>query len=218
MSDTAAANDSPGDFILPPRLETLLLDLKRDIFANLNCIQVGQITKVTPGAQTVEVQLQIIRLAIDGSSTPYPVLLDCPYFVLGGGGAYIDMPIAEDDYCIVLFNDRDIDNWWTSGQVSAPNTPRKHSLSDGFALVGINPSNSVRAMDGTALRIINPNGIQLNGNSKSFVTWAELNSALQNLLTAINSKFGTKQDGSGSPGGLSLDISAAKTTTVKTGG
>lgn len=60
--------------------------------------------------------------------------------------------------------------------------------------------------------------ILLNGNSKSFVTYAELNTALQAFLLALNALFSTKVDGGGSAGTLSLDISASATTTVKTDG
>jgi hypothetical protein len=155
-------NLAPPDLILPPNLDTLLLNLRRDIFANINCVQIGKVTKITSAAQTVEVQIQILRLAIDGSSVSYPVLVDCPYFVLQGGGAYIDMPISIGDGCILLFNDRDIDNWFSEGIEANPNTTRKHSLSDALAIVGINPSTKVLAHDGTLLRIINPKGeIQL---------------------------------------------------------
>lgn len=206
------------DEIVPPNLKILLNEVKAEIFATLNCIQVGKIEKVTPAAQTVEIQLQIKRLAADGTSTLYPLLVDCPYFVLQGGGAYIDMPIAPGDYCIVLFNDRCIDSWWSTANVADPPSTRKHSLSDALAIVGLNPKPSPLDMDGIKTRIINPQGIELNGNTKEFVTWTELNTALQLLVTAINAAFATKSNGSGSAGGLTLDISAAKTTTVKTGG
>lgn len=64
--------------------------------------------------------------------------------------------------------------------------------------------------------------IELNGNSKQFVTWAELNSALNTFLTALNNHTHTNGN-QGSPTGpvivpLSLDISAAKSTTIVTGG
>lgn len=64
--------------------------------------------------------------------------------------------------------------------------------------------------------------IELNGNSKQFVTWAELNQALQGLVNALNSH--THSNGNqGSPTGgpmisMSLDISSSKTKTVLTGG
>ena len=65
---------------------------------------------------------------------------------------------------------------------------------------------------------INGTQIQLNGATKSFVTWVELNTQLQLLIVAINALFATKLNGSGSSGTLLLDISSAQTTTVLTGG
>lgn len=60
--------------------------------------------------------------------------------------------------------------------------------------------------------------ITLNGATKRLVTYAELNSALQIFMTALNAKFATKLDGGGGAGGLTLNISAAETQTVRTGG
>lgn len=70
---------------------------------------------------------------------------------------------------------------------------------------------------------VNTNGkIKLNGDSKQFVTWAELNTALTNFLTALNGHVHTSA-APGSPTSspvtpMTLDISSAKTTTVVTGG
>jgi hypothetical protein len=62
--------------------------------------------------------------------------------------------------------------------------------------------------------------LKLNGDTKQFVTWQELQNVLNLLWTAMTT---TPIVGSGSPqptwvGITSLDISAAKTTTVVTGG
>ena len=204
--------------LMPPELPILLKQHKDEVFATLNCVQIGKIETVKSSEQTVEISLQIRRLAEDGTSEPYPVLVDCPYFVLQGGGAYIDMPITADDYCLVLFNDRDIDAWWSTANVADPASTRKHSFSDAIAIVGLNPKTAPLGMDGTKTRIINSHGIELNGNTKQFVTWDALNTALQGFITALNLAFASKQNGSGAAGGLSIDISAAKTTTIKTGG
>jgi hypothetical protein len=136
---------------LPPNLDVILSDLKRDIFATLNCVQIGKVTKVNGTDQTVEVQIQIKQPLTDGSSVSIPLLVDVPYFILQGGSAYIDMPITAGDYCLVIFNDRDIDIWWTTnGSEHDPNTSRKHSLSDAIALVGVNPKTAVRDYNGNA--------------------------------------------------------------------
>lgn len=64
--------------------------------------------------------------------------------------------------------------------------------------------------------------IELNGNAKQFVTWAELNAALSSFVTALNNHTHTNGN-QGSPTGpvmapLLLDISAARSSTVVTGG
>lgn len=64
--------------------------------------------------------------------------------------------------------------------------------------------------------------IALNGNSKQFVTWAELNAALQTLVTTLSSHT-HNCTAPGTPSGppvptFTLDISQAKTTTIVTGG
>lgn len=79
---------------------------------------------------------------------------------------------------------------------------------------------------------LTPSGdIELNGNSKTFVTHAELDTALQTFVTALNAEFATINAGAAAAiaasglwltplatGANSIDISASETTTIKTGG
>lgn len=146
------------DEMMPPNLKTILDEVKAEIFSTLNCVQVGRVEKITPGEQTVEVSIQIKRLARNGTSSFYPVLVDVPYFILQGGGAYLDMPITPGDYCIVLFNDRNLDVWWSTANVADPPTPRKHSMSDGIAIVGLNPASAPLDMDGDYVRLLGKSG------------------------------------------------------------
>lgn len=136
----------------------LLKDYKNTVFATLNCIQIGKIDSVNTSEQTVEVELQVKRRVSSDKIESYPLLVDCPFIVLQGGGAYIDMPIAAGDYCLMLFNDRNIDTWWSSENVKEAPTRRKHSLSDGFALIGINPKTQVLDFDGSKVRILGTSG------------------------------------------------------------
>lgn len=209
--------------IMNPGFTQLLEDQRAEIFANFNCINIGKIESVNKTEQTVEIQLQIKRLAADGTSTAFPVLVDCPYFVLQGGGAYIDMPIAAGDICLVLFNDRCIDNWWNSGNVMDPPKTRKHSLSDGIALVGINAKPNALNHDGTKTRVINPNGIELNGNGDYLVLFNKLKADLTEWATTVLAAHTHPgvQTGSGSTGaaaGITApDIDDAATSTIITG-
>ena len=87
--------------INPPDLDDLLAENRDTVFANLNCVQVGKLEKVNDN-QTVEIKIQFLRRLPDGKTAKYPLLVDCPYFVLQGGGAYIDMPIKKGDDCQAL--------------------------------------------------------------------------------------------------------------------
>lgn len=71
--------------------------------------------------------------------------------------------------------------------------------------------------------------IELNGNSKQFVTWAELNTALSGFVTQLSvallgatyvnaAGVSTPLTWTGGNPPAALDISASKTTTVVTGG
>jgi hypothetical protein len=54
--------------------------------------------------------------------------------------------------------------------------------------------------------------VEINGNTKSFVTHAELDLALQSMVSSANLLFLTAADAGVKAGGLTLDISASKTT------
>ena len=122
----------------PPDLRTVADRVKLDTSLAINCVQIGTIKSYDASKNLATVALNFLRQPADGSDpVEFPTLLDVPCFFLFGGTSFISMPITSGDTCLVLFNDRDIDNWFVSGQTLGPNSSRAHSLSDGIALVGI---------------------------------------------------------------------------------
>lgn len=137
-----------------PTLASILELHKDDVMYSLNCHQVGEIVSFDPSTQTAEVQIKMQR-TVKGEIKDYPVLIDCPCVVLGGGEGRITFPISAGDSCLVIFNDKDIDNWYAGGQKMPPRSQRLHSFSDAFALVGIhNKLNQISdyLADGTELK------------------------------------------------------------------
>ena len=57
--------------------------------------------------------------------------------------------------------------------------------------------------------------IEINGNTDNAVSFTDLNTALQGLVTAINANFALKLDGGGTPGTLTLSLTGAKVGSVK---
>lgn len=158
--------------LVQPNLRSLLDSERAITLANINCCKVGAVQSFDPESQSVTVllvnQRVVFNTPMDSSLIPpsptiysYPLLVDVPLFVLSGGSAFIGMPIVPGDPCLVLFNDSDLDPWWSNGAIgSPPNSSRTHSLADGFALVGVRAANDAipsLPSDGT-IRIGNASG------------------------------------------------------------
>src|SRR5690606_13368617 len=105
----------------------------------------------------------------------YPILVDCPVIALGGAAAALTFPITKGDECLVLFNDRDMDNCFQVGSGSANAAPRLHSFADGIVLVGLRSLAKVltnydtqRAVlrNGTALVGVSPSKVRVANSSR----------------------------------------------------
>lgn len=119
-----------------PTLASLLELHRKGTMRQINCHQVGEIVSFNPSTQTAEVKVKM-SFVYNGEIKEYPLLLDCPCIVLAGGQGALTMPISAGDSCLVLFNDRDMDNWYSGGQTMPPRTDRLHDFSDAIALVGL---------------------------------------------------------------------------------
>ena len=179
----------PFKKISDPQLTDLLNLVKKDIMISLNCHAIATVQSVNTTDQILTATINYNKTYFNDDGTPYlveyPVLMDCPFIILGGGGAALTFPIAKGDECVILFNDRDIDNWF-SGATSGPvASARLHSLSDGLALVGLNPP--IASYD--PLRAVIQNGTTGVGVSttkvKIYNATTTLNTTLQLIMVQI---------------------------------
>lgn len=127
----------------PPGFMEILDAQKKEIFASLNCVQIGKIESFDAATQTASISLLLKRVVnIDPKGVKtlqenITIIYKCPVMSLFGGNAFLSMPIAAGDNCLVLFNDRQIDDWFVNGGVQIPTSSRMHDVSDAFAIVGI---------------------------------------------------------------------------------
>jgi hypothetical protein len=184
---TEAVQKSPLD----PRLGDAMQSLKKDIFRTLHCIKPGIVQSYDPATRTAQIQIAFKRILPDATIQSYPVLVDCPVLTLQGGGGAIQFPIAQGDACLLLFADRNLDAWFTSGFESAPQSNRCHDLSDGIAIVGLNPRSSNLPVGDDNVNIIVPagkslvisEGATIEGLGDQFLA---LKSDVDNVLTFLN--------------------------------
>jgi len=191
-SPTVSQNLVPSN----PSLQDLLDLVKKDIMISLNCHHVGTIQSFDATKQTATATINYKKTYFERLPSglyhavlvDYPVLIDCPVVVLGGGPVALTFPIAQGDECLVMFNDRDIDNWFQSGQVGPVATSRLHSFSDAILLVGVRSAGKAIAAYDTTRGVLR-NGETVVGVGESLVKIANatttLNTLLQDLLTEI---------------------------------
>lgn len=186
---------------IEPELRDLLDLVTRRIFLNLNCHHLATVQSFNSTNQTVQATINYPKTfrRIDPTTqqyanvqVAYPLFINVPVVILGGGNAYLTMPIIKGDQCLLLFNDRSIDNWFQSGQVSPLSNPRAHSLSDGIALIGLNFLTSATATklssyDGVRAVLRNGTaGVGVNTDKvQVFNSMGTLNTVMQDILTQL---------------------------------
>lgn len=183
-----------------PSLKDLLDLYKKQTMLGLNCHHLATIQSFNASAQTITATINYKKTffqydpqskAYTSTLQDYPLVADCPVVVIGGGPARITFPIAKGDQCLLLFNDRDMNNWYAGSTTSATQTPRLHSFADCVALIGPNNQNTVlAAYDAVRALLTNGNvmlGINPSNNKVTFANSASgsFNTLLQNLCTQL---------------------------------
>jgi hypothetical protein len=177
-------------------LKDALNFLKKDIMLNLSAQHIGIVKQINFENQTLSAQIAykksfLQKQADDTYKTilvDYPPLIDVPFVVYGGGKASLQMPIAAGDECLLLFNDRDIDNWWASGQVAELSSNRLHSFSDAIAIVGVRSlARSISNYDSETAALVNDEGFVRIKDNKIGIGNAsgDLRTVLDQLITAL---------------------------------
>lgn len=203
-----------------PQLADLLNSLKKDIFLSLACHHIGTVQKFDEENQTIRAtinytktfyELDPVTKIYNPIQVDYPVLIDCPAIVLGGGRTALTFPISPGDECLILFNDRDMDNWFSGASGGPVASSRLHSFSDGIALVGIRSQNNVLEDYDRTRAVLRYNGGAMVGVGPTRVKIANasttLNTLIQNLITAIEAITVTCPPGGG-PSSTPLNTAA----------
>lgn len=121
-----------------PDLTTVLKSVINKVGLELNCVRVGIIQSFNPDDLTAEVLIANKKsLGLNKNGTQktrnYAVITAkicycCPF---------ITYPIAQGEECILLFNDRELESWFISGEIQPEAYQRMHDLTDCIAIVGL---------------------------------------------------------------------------------
>lgn len=87
--------------------------------------------------QTAEVTPGVKRLLQNGDVITLPKIVQVPVVFPSAGDALIHWPINRGDTVLLIFSERQIDEFLQSGKISKPSQTRKNSLTDAIAISGI---------------------------------------------------------------------------------
>lgn len=71
-----------------------------------------------------------------------PIIENVPVLFPSGGNFQLTFPVIPGDYCLLIFSERSIDKWLSTGGIQTPSDPRKFALSDAIAIPGLKPFTS----------------------------------------------------------------------------
>lgn len=203
-----------------PHLIDLLNLHQKQIQLNLNAIHIGTIQSFNSATQTASVTINYKKTFFQFNDQTgvyetqlenYPVIGEAPVVMLRGGTSFLSFPISPGDECVVLFNDRDLDNWYAGGTGSPNNTGRLHSFADALVLIGVRSlPNVLPSYDNTRVILNGPGTAQIgigpalikisNATFDLGSLLQNLCSALENLTTALTTNAATFIAVTGAPG------------------
>lgn len=118
----------------------------------------GHILSFDPQTQLAQVQIGIVRIDVRGQSFTPPPLIEVPVYFAGGKWV-VEYQIDPLDEGVILFSQRCIDGWLTTGGVAENPIIRFHDMNDAFFLPGIRSLNNVIAdFANDGIRIRNADG------------------------------------------------------------
>lgn len=109
--------------------------LKGNLSEQTNSAMVGRIERFDASKMKADV-LPLIR---SKNGAKPSMLIGVPVSMLRAGGFVIRPPYKKGDIVLVVFVDRDMDNFMLSGRQSTPETNRTHSLDDAVVVGSVMP-------------------------------------------------------------------------------
>ncbi len=207
-------------------------NLIESILSSFYIIDYGFIKKVNAD-DTIDVTHAKQLKTLDGKSLPATVTTNVEVLTLAGGGFSFKFDYKKGDK-VLLLGLKDYIEKVEDVTSATETTAYIHYSRETLKAIPLCVFNedakvTVQVENGT-MKVDTQNKIELNGSSKQFVTWQELDNALQQLWAKVKahthpvSTTGTAAAQSGTAASsldlstVTLDISAAKTKTIVTGG
>lgn len=117
----------------------VLGNLSGGVMNNLNNCMLCRVEKYDVAKMKAELTPMLRVEGVEGELEELHLLIEVPVMLLKAGPFVIRPPYKQGDIVVVVFADGDIENILLSGDVSNPNSKRRHSLDDAIVIGGLMP-------------------------------------------------------------------------------
>lgn len=174
-----------------PTLTGLFKELKKSLSDELKVSMPAEIISIKEykGKQKIDVRPYFKNKYPDGAELDMPIIYNVPVANLRSESAIISMPLKKGGKVMLLFSDRSLEKWLSSGKRQNPEDTRSHHISDAIAYPGLYPfSESIPLANDTDIFIKNENleiRVKPNGHLQVFNQSEELVKVLNDMLQII---------------------------------
>lgn len=124
--------DNFNQLVNEPTIYSVIKAFQAETFAKLNVMRIGVIDEVLADNEVrcSITNKKLLKTNPDGTSTwrDYPPIFAKVWY-MGSGSSGCDYPLTTGTPCLLLFNDREFDSYFNSGQVSPLANTLMHDLS-----------------------------------------------------------------------------------------
>lgn len=190
----------------------------------------GIIDSYNPTTKRATVHPAINLQDTEGTTTQQSSIANVPVVWPGGGGFSLLSPLPSGSPVSIFFSQRGITQFkevFTEADPGSGLFAKEDAfIIPSFGALSVTPASTtgivLQSEDGVdfvsiedgLIEIKTDGNVEINGNADNAVSYTDLDTALQGLVSAINAALATKLDGAGSAGALTLDLSASKVDTV----
>jgi hypothetical protein len=171
-----------------PSLRQVIADQIEGRLADLHTAMPGTIESydATTGIATVAPCLKR-KYNADGTVVDLPPVVGVPVLMPRGGGALISLALVKGDPVVLIFSERSLDRWISTGGKVDPKDPRKHALSDAFAFPGGYPKSRPLAQ-ATVKMEFSATGVKISNAIGNF--WFKDNADVTFDTGTVEGRFG----------------------------
>ena len=139
----------------------------------------AEVTRYDHKKQLVDVQPYFKRRYKDGKVEDAPVIYNVPVGFLRANGAWISVPLEKGDSVWLIFADRSLEKWLSSGESGDPQDTRIHDMSDAIAYPGVYPFSDPAPIN-------NPKDLIIRNADKEGKNFVEFRVKKNNHLQILN--------------------------------